>query len=241
MPQTRPIHRAPHTSTPAPAHSSRSKKHKTISTASILKRKPMAALYTHRRRHRHRASHHRHREKSGHPLMRDYQDDVAKCRDSAESNAAVALSDAHAKLVAKVDKIKSSNTTTLSTLQTQSEALLAPLEETEVDTATTGNAEVGKQIEMFRAQLAAGEKELKHLWELWDEAQGEIEKLGREGAGDMLKGWEEEVRERIGEMEEEAGEAGREAVKAMGEAEKEIDKKLREDHEKLVATMFRGE
>ncbi|OBT75868.1 hypothetical protein VF21_04416 [Pseudogymnoascus sp. 05NY08] len=219
----------------APPTRTKARTHKTVSTAGILKRKPMEAIYTHN--HGHRAAHRRRREKSGHPLVRDYKDDVANCRDSAESNAVAALAGAHADLVARVGEVKNSNTTLLSTLQTQSEALLAPLEETE---ASKGAGYIGQQIETFRAQLSAGEKELERLWTLWDEAQGEIEKLGGEG-GDVSKGWEEEVRERIGEMEGEVGEAGREAVRGMGEAEKEIDKKLREDQAKLVAMMFGGE
>ncbi|KFZ10468.1 hypothetical protein V501_05181, partial [Pseudogymnoascus sp. VKM F-4519 (FW-2642)] len=148
----------------------------------------MATLHTHRRRHR-RASHQRRREKSrggksGHPLMRDYEDDVAKCRESAQSNAAAALADAQAELVAKIGVVKTSNTTLLTTLQTQFSALLLPLDNTELDITTTGNAAgVREQIESFRAQLAAGERELKRLWALWDEAQGEIEKMGGEGGG----------------------------------------------------------
>ncbi|OBT94836.1 hypothetical protein VE01_06379 [Pseudogymnoascus verrucosus] len=202
----------------------------------------MATLHT----HKHRASRRRRREKSregksGHPLMRDYEDDVAKCRESAQSNAVAALATAHTDLLTKVGAVKTTNTTLLSTLQTQFSALLLPLNDTEI--ATTGNATrgVSEQIESFRAQLAAGERELKRLWGLWDEAQGEIEKLGREGGGGVMKGWEEEVRDRIGGMEREVEEAGREAVRGMGEAEKEIDKKLRDEQAKLVAMMFREE
>jgi septation ring formation regulator EzrA len=142
-------------------------------------------------------------------------DDVAKCRDHAESKAISALSNAHTTLISKVNTIKTTNTTLLTTLSTQSSALLLPLPDTEIST-TTG---IGEQIESFRARLAAAEKELERLWGKWDEAQGEIEKLGEEGAG-VMKGWEEEVRERIAEMEGEVQEAGREAVKAVGEAEK---------------------
>ncbi|OBT46614.1 hypothetical protein VE00_01839 [Pseudogymnoascus sp. WSF 3629] len=234
MPHHRPIHRGPHTSTPSTRSKQHRHKHKTISTAPILKRKPMAAIYSHRRRH----AHQRRREKSGHPLMRDYKDDVAKCRDHAESKAITALSNAHTHLLSKVNTIKTTNTTLLTTLSTQSSALLLPLDSTDIS-ATTTTGGVGVQIENFRARLAAAEKELERLWGKWDEAQGEIEKLG-EGGG-VMKGWEEEVKERIAEMEREVGEAGREAVKAVGEAEKEIDKKLREDQAQLVEMMFKAE
>ncbi|OBT89788.1 hypothetical protein VE02_00875 [Pseudogymnoascus sp. 03VT05] len=142
----------------------------------------MEAIYSHSNSYR--ASHRRRREKSGHPLVRDYKDDVANCRDSVESSAVAALADAHAKLVNKVGEIKTTNTTLLSTLQTQSEALLAPLEETE---ASMGVVDIGQQIETFRAQLAAAEKELERLWTLWNEAQGEIEKLTEEGGDEIDK------------------------------------------------------
>lgn len=96
----------------------------------------------------------------------------------------------------------------------------------EIDGATTTNhgekkdTGLGRQIETFRADLLKGKKELDRLWKLWREAQGEIEKEGEGGYRDVLKGWEEEVRERIAEMERDVQEAGREAVRGVGEAEK---------------------
>lgn len=150
---------------------------------------------------------------------------MAHCLAAAELRAIASLSAAHTELLSRVEVIKDSNTTTLSTLHTQSEALLAPLHDTEVSvsTATTATATtttIGEQIETFRADLLRGEKELERLWGLWDEAQKEIEELGGGKEGDVRRGWEEEVRERIAEMEGYVAEAGREAVRAMGEAEK---------------------
>ncbi|KFZ04527.1 hypothetical protein V502_10082, partial [Pseudogymnoascus sp. VKM F-4520 (FW-2644)] len=172
----------------ATAPSTRSKQHKTISTAAILKRKPMAALYS----HSHRAPHRRRREKGVHPLVRDYQDDLSHCLASAESRATSSLADAHAGLLARVEVVKNTNSTTLSTLQTQSSAVLAPLDGPEIDGATTTNpgenkdTGLGRQIETFRADLLRGERELERLWGLWSEAQGEIEKEGEGGYKDVL-------------------------------------------------------
>lgn len=147
---------------------------------------------------------------------------MTACLASAESRATSSLSDAHASLLARVGKVKDSNTTLISTLQAQCSAALAPLNGTEVDGAATGKelVKLGQHIETFRAQLAGGETELKRLWGLWSEAQEEIEKVGKGGYNDELKGWEGEVRERVAEMKREVGEAGREAVRGVGEAEK---------------------
>ncbi|OBT65292.1 hypothetical protein VE03_04555 [Pseudogymnoascus sp. 23342-1-I1] len=238
----RPVPSRPRKPTTAPT-AAPPKIQKTVSTAAILKRKPMAALHS----HSYRAPHRRQRDKGVHPLVRDYQDDVASCLASAESRATTSLSDAHAELLARVGAVKDTNTTTLHTLQTQSDALLAPLDAPEVDdtiptttttTATTTKTILSEQIATFRADLLKREKELEKLWKLRDEAQGEIEKLGEGGYGDVLGGWEGEVRERIVVMEGEVEEAGREAVRGVEGMEKEIDRKLREDQAKLVAMMF---
>ena len=156
----------------------------------------------------------------------DRLDDLSNCLASAESRATSSLADAHAELLVWVDAIKNTNSTTLSTLQTQSDALLAPLDYSEIDSTTTTNhgenkdTALGRQIETFRADLSRREKELTRLWNLWNEAQEEIEKEGEGGYRDVLKGWEGEVRERIAEMEWEVQEAGREAVRGVGDAEK---------------------
>lgn len=150
-------------------------------------------------------------------------DDLSQCLASAESRATSSLADAHADLLARVDIVKNTNSTTLSTLQTQSSAVLAPLDEPEIDSitaTTTTKTGVAEQIETFRADLLRGEKELARLWGLWSEAQEEIEKEGEGGYKDVLKGWQGEVRERIVEMERDVQEAGREAVRGVGEAEK---------------------
>ncbi|KAL5345902.1 hypothetical protein ACLOAV_008932 [Pseudogymnoascus australis] len=265
IPRPLPSHpQKPNTTAPTTAPP---KIHKTVSTAAILKRKPMAALHA----HSYRAPHRRRREKGMHPLLKDYQgiyfpilpsglfyyfqpsdlgfgfgvwNDIARCLASAEAKATSSLSTAHAALQARVDTVKDANAGTLSTLQTQYLALLAPLDDNDPETTTTATAitattgtGIAQQIEIFRADLLRGERELERLWRVWGEAQGEIEGMG-EGGGDVRKGWERVVRERIGEMEGEVMEAGREAVRGLGEMEKEIDRKLREDQAKLVAMMF---
>lgn len=136
------------------------------------------------------------------------------------------LTDAYAGLVARVEVVKNSNSSTLSTLQTQSDALLAPLDGPGIDGAITASSGEnkdtgpGRQIETFRAHLLRGEKELDRLWKLWSEAQEEIEKEGEGGYKEVLKGWEDEVREKVADMEREVQKAGREAVRGVGEAEK---------------------
>ncbi|KFY74721.1 hypothetical protein V498_09966, partial [Pseudogymnoascus sp. VKM F-4517 (FW-2822)] len=106
-----------------------------------------------------RAPHRRRREKGMHPLLKDYQ---ARCLASAEAKATSSLSTAHAALQARVDTVKDTNADTLSTLQTQSLALLAPLDDDDPETSTgTG---IAQQIEIFRADLLRGERELDRLW-----------------------------------------------------------------------------
>ncbi|KFY34718.1 hypothetical protein V495_08119, partial [Pseudogymnoascus sp. VKM F-4514 (FW-929)] len=221
---------------------SKTKHHKTISTAAILKRKPMEALSGHSKR----AAHRRRREKVMHPLMMDYQDDMTAVLASASSRASSSLSGAHAGLLARVGIIKNSNSTLLSTLQTQSGAALAPLDVQTTDEQTTEVAgDLAHQLTTFRTSLLAAEEKLTHLWTLWTSAQEEIEAIGEEVRGTVeggykhvLAGWEDEVREKVAEMEGEVKLAGEEAVKRMGEAEKEIDRRLREEQARLVAEMF---
>lgn len=168
---------------------------------------------------------------------------------SASSRASSSLSGAHAGLLARVGIIKNSNSTLLSTLQTQAGAALAPLDNQATDEQTTEVAgELAHQLTTFRASLLATEEKLAHLWTLWTSAQEEIETIGEEVRGTVeggykhvLAGWEAEVREKVAEMEGEVRQAGHEAVKRMGEAEKEVDRRLREEQARLVAEMFGGE
>ncbi|KFX93164.1 hypothetical protein V490_04974, partial [Pseudogymnoascus sp. VKM F-3557] len=241
MPQ--PPRLIPRPSSPSgPPTRSKAKHHKTISTAAILKRKPMEALSGHSKR----AAHRRRREKAVHPLMMDYQDDMTAVLASASSRASSSLFGAHAGLLARVGVIKDSNSTLLSTLKTQSVAALAPLdaqptnEQTTDGTSSAAARELAHQLTTFRTSLLATEEKLTHLWSLWTTAQEEIEAIGEEVHGSVeggykhvLAGWEAEVREKVGEMEGEVKQAGHEAVKRMGDAEKEVDRRLREEQARL--------
>lgn len=186
---------------------------KTVSTAAVLKRKPMKEVYRTRIRHR--------RRETEHPLFLDYQgnclvhigsttslvfvseakfmlDDMEASRAQLESDAKASLEESHQELLNSLQATKARNNETVATAKLHMDAILAPLADMKITTKiitksgskTTKTVNIGEQVDDFRAQLAIAETELKQQWERWDEAQRELAELGVEVLGKDATGAE---------------------------------------------------